>query len=69
VLLREIKGADRRGDRHVGQFLTESQLLSALGGVGGALIGIAVTSGYASYQDWPTVVPAWATGGGVLATP
>jgi putative ABC transport system permease protein len=50
------------------QFLAESQLLSALGGVGGALMGIAVTTGYAGYQDWPTVVPVWATIGGVLAT-
>ncbi|GAA3782105.1 ABC transporter permease [Plantactinospora mayteni] len=64
--LRRALGATREHIRL--QFLTESQLLSALGGVGGALIGIVVTSGYAGYQDWPTVVPAWATGGGVLAT-
>jgi putative ABC transport system permease protein len=64
--LRRALGATRGHIRL--QFLTESQLLSALGGVGGALIGIAVTTGYAGYQDWPTVVPAWATGGGVLAT-
>jgi putative ABC transport system permease protein len=31
-------------------------------------MGIAVTSGYAGYQDWPAVVPVWATVGGVLAT-
>jgi putative ABC transport system permease protein len=64
--LRRSLGATR-GHIRV-QFLAESQLLSALGGVGGALLGIAVTTGYAAYQDWPTVVPAWATGGGVLAT-
>jgi putative ABC transport system permease protein len=64
--LRRALGATRGHIRL--QFLTESQLLSALGGLGGALIGIAVTGGYARYQDWPTVVPAWATGGGVLAT-
>jgi hypothetical protein len=29
---------------------------------------IAVASGYAGYQDWPTVVPAWVTGGAVVAT-
>ena len=28
----------------------------------------AVTAGYASYQGWPSVVPAWATVGGVGAT-
>ncbi|MGI5239356.1 ABC transporter permease [Dactylosporangium sp. CA-139066] len=64
--LRRALGATRGHIRL--QFLAESQLLSALGGVGGALIGIAVTTGYAGYQDWPTVVPAWATVGGVLAT-
>ncbi|NUT37002.1 MAG: ABC transporter permease [Hamadaea sp.] len=50
------------------QFLAESLLLSALGGVGGVLLGIAVTAGYSSYQDWAAVVPAWASGGGVAAT-
>jgi putative ABC transport system permease protein len=39
-----------------------------LGGLGGALLAMAVTTGYATYQDWPVVVPAWATVGGVLAT-
>jgi putative ABC transport system permease protein len=50
------------------QFLAESLLLSALGGVGGAVIGIAVTILYAATQSWPPVVPAWATAGGVAAT-
>ncbi|WP_326718410.1 MULTISPECIES: ABC transporter permease [unclassified Streptomyces] len=50
------------------QFLCESLLLSALGGVGGVLLGIGVTTGYAAYQGWPTVVPAWAMAGGVAAT-
>jgi putative ABC transport system permease protein len=50
------------------QFLAESLLLSALGGVGGAVIGIAVTTLYATTQSWPPVVPAWATAGGVAAT-
>jgi ABC-type branched-subunit amino acid transport system ATPase component len=35
---------------------------------GGALLGIAVTTGYATYQHWPAVVPLWATTGGLLAT-
>jgi putative ABC transport system permease protein len=50
------------------QFLAEALLLSALGGVGGVVIGVAVTTLYASTQSWPAVVPAWATGGGVTAT-
>jgi putative ABC transport system permease protein len=50
------------------QFLTESLLLSAMGGIGGVLLGITVTIGYATYQGWPAVVPAWAMAGGVGAT-
>jgi putative ABC transport system permease protein len=64
--LRRSLGATRG---HVGiQFLTESLLLSALGGAGGALLGIAVTGAYAAYQGWPAVVPAWASAGGVATT-
>ncbi|CCH29090.1 ABC transporter permease [Actinosynnema sp. NPDC047251] len=50
------------------QFLTESLLLSGLGGVGGAVLGVLVTAGYATAQGWPVVVPLWATAGGVPAT-
>jgi putative ABC transport system permease protein len=50
------------------QFLAEALLLSALGGVGGVVTGVAVTTLYAGTQSWPVVVPAWATGGGVTAT-
>ncbi|MGP4102599.1 ABC transporter permease [Nonomuraea sp. KM90] len=64
--LRRSLGATRGQIRL--QFLTESLLLSALGGVGGVLLGIAVTTGYATYQTWPAVVPAWATAGGLAAT-
>ncbi|WP_433324123.1 ABC transporter permease [Spirillospora sp. CA-294931] len=42
------------------QFLVESQLLSALGGLGGVLIGAVVTIAYATTQGWPAVVPPWA---------
>ena len=63
--LRRSLGATRRHIRI--QFVAESLLLSALGGIVGALLGIAVTIGYASYQGWPAVVPAWATVGAVLA--
>ncbi|MEV0271182.1 ABC transporter permease [Hamadaea sp. NPDC050747] len=64
--LRRSLGATRRHIRL--QFLAESLLLSGLGGAGGALLGIAVTSAYASYQDWPAVVPPWASAGGLAAT-
>jgi putative ABC transport system permease protein len=50
------------------QFLAESLLLSALGGLGGVLLGIAVTALYASIQSWSTVVPVWVMVGGVAAT-
>jgi putative ABC transport system permease protein len=64
--LRRALGATRRHIRL--QFLAESLLLSALGGLGGALLGIAVTAGYAAYQHWPAMVPLWATTGALLAT-
>jgi putative ABC transport system permease protein len=64
--LRRSLGATRGQIRF--QFLAESLLLSALGGLGGVLLGIAVTTGYAAYQAWPAVVPAWATTGALAAT-
>ncbi|WP_027345101.1 ABC transporter permease [Hamadaea tsunoensis] len=64
--LRRSLGATRGQIRL--QFLAESLLLSALGGAGGLFLGILVTTGYAFYQDWPSVVPAWATVGGLAAT-
>ncbi|MQY04478.1 ABC transporter permease [Actinomadura macrotermitis] len=64
--LRRSLGATRGQIRL--QFLTESQLLAALGGVGGVAIGIVVTAAFAASQDWPTVVPLWAMAGGVVAT-
>ena len=39
------------------QFLTESVLLSALGGVTGVLGGAAATAGYAIASGQPTVIP------------
>ena len=50
------------------QFFTESLLLSALAGVGGAVLGLVVTTCYAVSQHWPTVVPSWVLGGGLLTT-
>ncbi|MDP9863802.1 MULTISPECIES: ABC transporter permease [Streptosporangium] len=64
--LRRSLGATRGQIRT--QFLAESLLLSALGGAGGALLGTVVTSGYAVYRGWPTVVPPWAVLGGLAAT-
>ncbi|MFG2457054.1 ABC transporter permease [Streptomyces sp. NPDC048523] len=64
--LRRALGATRGQIRT--QFLCEALLLSALGGLGGVLLGIAVTSGYAAYQGWPSVVPVWAMAGGIGAT-
>jgi putative ABC transport system permease protein len=64
--LRRALGATRGQVRL--QFLMESLLLAAGGGVGGVLLGIGVTTAYASYQHWPSLVPAWASAGGVAAT-
>jgi putative ABC transport system permease protein len=64
--LRRSLGATRGQIRL--QFLAESLLLSALGGAGGAALGTAVTTAYALYQDWPTVLPPWAILGGIGAT-
>jgi len=64
--LRRSLGATRGQIRT--QFLAESLLLSALGGAGGAFIGTLVTFVYARSQGWPTVVPAWAVLGGIVAT-
>ncbi|WP_411130284.1 ABC transporter permease [Streptomyces sp. x-19] len=64
--LRRSMGATR-GQIRI-QFLTEALLLSGLGGVAGALLGALATFGFAAVQGWPTVVPAWALGGGLGAT-
>ncbi|MGC9379063.1 ABC transporter permease [Streptomyces sp. MH13] len=71
--LRRALGANRGQIR--GQFMTESLVLSLLGGVSGTVIGVLATVAYVTYQGWPPVIPlsaiAMGTGGamaiGVLA--
>ncbi|MEV0596624.1 ABC transporter permease [Nonomuraea cavernae] len=64
--LRRSLGATRGQIRL--QFLAESLLLSAIGGVGGVALGIGVTTAYAGFQGWPAIVPVWVMLGGVFAT-
>lgn len=64
--LRRALGATRGAVRL--QFLTESLLLSALGGLAGAVLGAAATYGFALVQGWTPVVPPWSLGGGLAAT-
>ncbi|MGW1976924.1 ABC transporter permease [Streptomyces sp. NPDC001889] len=64
--LRRSLGATRNAVRL--QFLTESLLLSGLGGVTGALLGAAATHAFARVQGWTAVVPPWSLAGGLAAT-
>jgi putative ABC transport system permease protein len=64
--LRRSLGATRGQIRL--QFLAESLLLSLLGGIGGVVLGVTVTTFYAITQGWAAVVPAWASIGGMAAT-
>ncbi|MEV6630293.1 ABC transporter permease [Actinoplanes sp. NPDC051470] len=54
---------------HIGQqFLTESLLLSTVGGLAGAATGALVTAGWSWWRSWPVALPPWALGGGLAAT-
>ncbi|PZF79532.1 ABC transporter permease [Jiangella anatolica] len=64
--LRRALGATRAHIRR--QFLGESVLLAALGGVGGALLGGAATAVFASSREWPFALPTWILAGAAAAT-
>lgn len=64
--LRRALGATKGAIRL--QFLTESLLLSALGGLAGAVLGSVATYGFAFAQNWTAVVPIWSLAGGFGAT-
>ncbi|MEV7867752.1 ABC transporter permease [Streptomyces sp. NPDC088124] len=53
--LRRALGANRGQIR--GQFLTESVVLSGLGGLAGTVLGALATVAYAAHQGWEPVIP------------
>ena len=63
--LRRALGATRAHIRT--QFLGEALLLAGAGGVGGVVIGWAVTWAYATYEGWAVLIPSLAIWGGLAA--
>lgn len=63
--LRRALGATRR---HISfQFLAESSLLAAAGGLAGVALGAGITAIWALYRGWDTLVPPIALIGGIVA--
>ena len=62
--LRRALGALRGHIRF--QFVCESALLAALGGLGGVLLGAVITFSYAQSQGWVISIPASSLGAGFL---
>ncbi len=63
--LRRALGATKR---HVAaQFLGEALLLSGIGGIGGVVLGIGVTTAYAAVRGWSALIPPVAIVGGIAA--
>jgi len=63
--LRRALGATRRDI--ASQFLTESLMLSLIGGTAGAALGFAVTAAYAAAKNLPVALSLPAFGGGIAA--
>jgi putative ABC transport system permease protein len=64
--LRRALGATRF---HIAsQFLTESLLLSTIGGFAGILIGVLATSVFTIIKDWVLVIPGYAIAGGMISS-
>lgn len=64
--LRRALGATRF---HIAsQFLTESLLISTIGGVTGIIIGILATAVFTIIQDWILVIPVYAIVGGIVSS-
>ncbi|WP_026876582.1 ABC transporter permease [Jiangella gansuensis] len=66
VGLRRALGATRAHIRR--QFLGESVLLAAFGGLGGAALGGLATAAFATSRDWPFALPVWVLAGAAGAT-
>ncbi|MBT2517815.1 ABC transporter permease [Streptomyces sp. ISL-90] len=64
--LRRSLGATRGHIRS--QFVAESLLLALVGGAAGVVLGVVATTLFSTLQGWPTLVPAWASVGGLAAT-
>ncbi|WP_199566145.1 ABC transporter permease [Streptomyces corynorhini] len=64
--LRRALGATRGQIRN--QFFVESLVLSGLGGCGGAVLGLLITTGYAEHRGWPPVLPTAVMLGGAAGT-